>query len=303
MSRSDEARRVSAYSPTEDDLDYVLGLTAALLRQDGKDRASSLLAGANLEFAPDGYCYRPREHLGDNWAENTYEAILHVPAGSSGFDSAVTSAVWAAMGPLLERLGCPEVQSLVVRERPAPLPEVDPDWRAAIARERPSNQGHRARDRAARGEDAVTYRGLFFDSAAEVEVFKMLERLQRELGERDTIAIAPLSGVAMRDTHGPTLTPDLLVLGRGRVVVVETDGDQHRAPSAAADDQNRDRHWMRCGLPRAVRITTEDLKRRPREVERVLREDLARALDIPDLSEEVVTRSDDHTTATKDGRR
>ena len=284
---------MSAYSPSEDDLDYVLGLTAALLRQDGKDRASSLLAvGADLEFVPDGSYYRPREHLGDNWTEATYEAVLLVPAHSSGFDGSVKAAVWLVMGPVLERLAARRSRAWSCGSARPPLPEVDPDWRAANNRERPTNQGRGARDRAAQGQDAVTHRGLFFDSRAEVEVFKMLQRLQHDLGERATIAIAPVRGVAMRDTHGPTLTPDLLVLGRGRAAVVETDGDQHRAPAAAADDQNRDRHWVRCGLPRAVRVTTEDLNRRPGEVERVLREDLARALGIPDLSEQVATHGD-----------
>lgn len=201
------------------------------------------------------------------------------------------------MHTVLERLGVhsDEVTGLKLREEPEPLAARDPDWRAKVPAERPTNQARHERPAQVQpGTDVPTLDGLFFGSEPEVAVYRMLRRLQRALPQAATIAIAVLPGVAMRDTHGPTLTPDLLVIGNGRAVVVETDGSQHRGRGVAVDDQNRNRHWLRCGLPPAVRVSTEDLGRRALEVERVLREDLARHLGIPDLSASVGTDRVDH---------
>lgn len=65
-------------------------------------------------------------------------------------------------------------------------------------------------------------------------------------------------------------SPDFIVIGNGRAVVIEVDGPHHYGRTRKADDEDRDRHWERCGI-RAVRITHEStqhsdaLKDRPRE--------------------------------------
>lgn len=76
------------------------------------------------------------------------------------------------------------------------------------------------------------------------------------LPEDDTIAIAPLPGVRLRS--GNTWSPDVLVIGRGRALVIETDGPHHRSPRRYVDDRNRDLQWQRCGIP-VVRLAVEDL--------------------------------------------
>jgi hypothetical protein len=87
-------------------------------------------------------------------------------------------------------------------------------------------------------------------------VYRALKRLQARFPEHDTIAIAPLSGVRLRS--GNTWSPDVPVTGRGRVLVVETDGPHHRGPRRYVDDRNRDLQWQRCGVP-VVRLAVEDL--------------------------------------------
>jgi hypothetical protein len=142
-----------------------------------------------------------------------------------------------------------------LRPRPA-LPEVDGDWRktysARQARTRPSNQ--------ARRESAITTNpaedGLTFGSAEELQVYRALKRLQSHFPEHDTIAIAPLPAVRLRAGH--TWSPDVLVMGRGRVLIIETDGPHHRSSRRYADDRNRDLQWQRCGVP-AIRLAVEDL--------------------------------------------
>lgn len=267
---------VKAFSATEDELDHLLGLTVALLDERGQTRAASLLRGMTLTFELDGGIFYPIE--GDNWNENTYRAVLHVPSNSHAFDRNIKTAVWSVLKDLLERLGCPEVQELVFRAVLEPLPEVGLDWRRAGARPRPTNQARRSRQKAS-GVDQLTYRDLVFDSPGEVAVFKMLERLQCDLDQTATIAIAPLPAVQLRSvpTH---LSPDMLVIGNGRVVIVEVDSPYHRSHRRRVDDDDRNRRWTRCGV-RCMRVAVENISDVPGDVEKVLREDLARELGIP----------------------
>jgi very-short-patch-repair endonuclease len=98
---------------------------------------------------------------------------------------------------------------------------------------------------------------LTFGSAEEQRVYRSLKRLQASFPEAQTIAIAPLPGVRLRAGH--TWSPDILVIGRGRALIVETDGPHHRSQRRYVDDRNRDLQWQRCGIP-AARIAVEDLK-------------------------------------------
>jgi len=61
-----------------------------------------------------------------------------------------------------------------------------------------------------------------------------------------TFAIAPSAGVKLRDAG--VKTPDFLVIGNGRAVVIEMDGPHHYTTSRKADDATRDRHWSRCDV-------------------------------------------------------
>lgn len=277
---------LSAFSATEDDLDRLLGQTAALLRERGQTRAAALLPATVLTFELDGGIFYPIE--GDNWNENTYRAVLHVPRGSYDFDKYIRSAVWSVLASLLERFACREVQELVFREKLDPLPDVGPDWRSTGDRPRPTNQARRSRQKP--GSDEHVHRNMVFDSRWEIAVFAMLERLQRDLNQTSTIAIAPLPAVQLRSV--PTyLSPDVLVIGNGRAIVVEIDSPYHRSHRRRVDDDDRNRHWTRCGV-RCLRVSVENIDDTPAEVEQVLREDLSRELGIPNPSVPIQDQAD-----------
>jgi hypothetical protein len=122
--------------------------------------------------------------------------------------------------------------------------------RAAL--DRPINQARRERAGGPHpGED-----GLVFGSTGELRVYRALKRLQASFPQEDTISIAPLPGVRLR--AGNTWSPDVLVLGRGRALIIETDGPHHRSLRRYVDDRNRDLQWQRCGVP-VVRLAVEDL--------------------------------------------
>lgn len=276
MGNGGEARTIRAFDAADQDLDHVLGMTATLLLNQGDKETASLLSETSLTFERDGGYFNPIE--GDNWTADTYQAVLHIPRSSYRFDKHVRNRIWSVMESVLQRYDCPEVQELSFREQLEPLPTVEPDWRAANARQRPTNHARRARQ--THTTDAPTYKGLSFDSRAEIAVFKMLETLQQNLDQRSTIAITPLPAVQLRDADRP-LSPDILVIGNGRAAIVEVDGPHHRARTRRVDDDDRNRHWTRCGVE-SVRVSVENIDAHPGQVERVLREDLSRVLGIPD---------------------
>ena len=169
------------------------------------------------------------------------------------FTDEVCERIAATLGYVADRNG----QENVAYARPRPaLTEVDRDWREAFAErlssERPSNQARRESGLASRPVED----GLTLGSSEELHVYRALKALQARFPEDDTIAIAPLPGVRLRS--GNTWSPDVLLTGRGRVLVIETDGPHHRSPRRYVDDRNRDLQWQRCGVP-VVRLAVEDL--------------------------------------------
>ena len=169
------------------------------------------------------------------------------------FTDEVCERIAATLGYVADRNGVENVA--YVRARPV-LPEVDKDWREAYAArlssERPGNQARRESGLA----DKPIEDGLTFGSSEELRVYRALKGLQARFPQDDTFAIAPLPGVRLRAGH--TWSPDVLVTGRGRALVIETDGPHHRGPRRYADDRNRDLQWQRCGVP-VVRLAVEDI--------------------------------------------
>ena len=74
-------------------------------------------------------------------------------------------------------------------------------------------------------------------------------------------------------------TPDFVVIGNGRAVLIEVDGPHHFGATRKADDHTRDRHWDRCGV-RTIRIPSEHADD-PASLKDLLREDLRRRLWMP----------------------
>jgi hypothetical protein len=260
--------------------DRILGQTTGLLAQRGDEQAVALLVDvrsvtiaitsevARIErvFVPD---------IDDGaWATETVylrEAVLDVDDHLvPRFTEEVCQRIAGTLSYVAERNGVQDVAS--VRARPA-LPEVSGDWRTAyaarLASDRPSNQARRESGGGHPVED-----GLTFGSAEELRVYRALKSLQKSFPEERTISIAPLPGVRLRALH--TWSPDVLVMGGGRVLILEIDGPHHRSERRYADDRNRDLQWQRCGVP-VVRLPVEDLQDDAALVNR-LREEIQRHL-------------------------
>jgi hypothetical protein len=245
--------------------DRILGQTTGLLAQRGDEQAVALLVDVrSITLADTGEVIRT-EKVFDPWAptgddgpaiRTVYRraAVLDVDDHLvSRFTEEVCQRIAETLSYVAERNG--EENVAYVRPRPA-LPEADDDWRTAyaarLASDRPSNQ---ARRESVGGAHPVED-GLTFGSAEELRVYRALKRLQARFPQEDTISIAPLPGVRLRT--GNTWSPDVLVMGRGRVLIVEIDGSHHRGPRRYVDDRNRDLQWQRCGVP-VVRLAVEDL--------------------------------------------
>lgn len=240
----------------------ILGQTTGLLAQRGDEQAVALLVDVHSMFLADTDEEVRTERYHDVWADGWITktiyrrvALLDVDEHLvDRFSGEVIERITSTLVYVADRNG--EENVTYVRARAA-LPESDGDWRetyaARLARGRPSNQARREAGLAEYPvEDLLT-----FGSADEQRVYRSLKRLQALFPEAETIAIAPLPGVRLRAGH--TWSPDILVIGRGRTLIVETDGPHHRAQRRYVDDRNRDLQWQRCGVP-VVRIAVEDLK-------------------------------------------
>lgn len=256
-----------------DMLDLALGQVHRMLGEDGALRAQTLVAGATLNLRRDGGRYYPIP--GNNWDADTFEAVVGVDPGLvDEFTPEVHDRVWSKLEAVLRGQGREDVQSMVVEGSVPPLPEIDPDWREqaarAIAPGQPLNQGRAERD----DPTAVEADGLRFRTAGELVVYELLCALQQDMPSANTIAIVPGSGVRLRDSG--VRTPDFLVIGNGRAVVIEVDGGKHYGSTRKADDADRDIHWSRCSV-HTVRIADHHTRDRVSLASR-LREEVRRRL-------------------------
>lgn len=243
-------------------LDLVLGQTHHLLDADGQGQARDLLTHATLRLRQDGGYYHPTP--GDNWTESSSEAVLLVETALvPEFTAELRKVIWGRLGMVLARFERGDVQSMVVEAALPTLPQVAEDWRQPSPAV--TNQARRERQL---GEGYPTQDDMVFASRAEVVVYEVLAELQRDHPPQDAFAILPSPSAKMRDAR--VRTPDFVVLGKGRAVIIEVDGPHHYGRTRKADDEDRDRHWSRCGVP-TIRIAhqyTEDrtaLKARLRE--------------------------------------
>jgi AbiJ N-terminal domain 3 len=253
-------------------LDIALGQAHHLLGESGDAMAQGLIAGATLALRRDGGYFHPIP--GDNWTSATYEAVLTVaPEAAPEFTPEVESRVWRALNAVLARHGRHDVLTLVIERAIAPLPVVSADWRlqaADTARRPPSNQARRERA----GDGYPVQDGLTFGSQAELAVYNILVDLQRNFPVMDAFAVLPLPGARLRDMG--VRTPDLVVIGNGRAVVIEVDGPHHIGRNRRADDADRDLHWKRCGVA-TIRIASEHADD-PKALKGRLKEELRREL-------------------------
>lgn len=248
----------------EERAERILAQTTALLARRGDEQAVALLVDAQSmtidstsEVIGTERIFIPDIEDGIWGTQTIYrqEAVLDVEEHLvPRFTEEVCQRIAETLRYVAERNGVENV--VYVRARPA-LPEVGTDWRAELgarlAHDRPSNQARHERT----GGPHPVEDGLVFGSTGELRVYRALKRLQARFPEDDTISIAPLPGVYLRARH--TWSPDVLILGRGRALIIETDGPHHRSQRRYVDDRNRDLQWQRCGV-QVVRLAVEDLQ-------------------------------------------
>ncbi|WP_164465838.1 hypothetical protein [Actinoplanes teichomyceticus] len=260
--------------------DRILGQTAGLLAQRGDDQSVALLVDVRAITIVDTDELLRTQQVSPPFGLSEYDlitvkiysrvAVLDVDDHLvERFTEEIRQRIANTLKYVAERNSRPDVTS--VRVRPA-LPVIEGDWRTSYAQrlERPTNQARRESGAA----NHPVQDGLTFGSKEELRVYQALSQLQAAMPEHDAIAIAPLPGVRLRS--GNTWSPDLLVLGRGSAVIVETDGPHHRNQRRYVDDRNRDLQWQRAGIP-VVRLAVEDLGTDD-ELKRRLVEELRRHL-------------------------
>jgi len=256
-------------------LDLVLGQACQILGDAGHTLAQGLITAATLTLRADGGYYHPTP--GDNWTEASSEAVLVVDSWMTAeFTDEVRDRVWHALRAVLVHHGRDDVVSLVIEPSAPALPALTADWRASAARVLDQSRGNQARRERA-GGDHPSEDGLVFASRAELAIYQILKDLQQESSMQNTIAVLPLPGARLRDAG--VRTPDFVVIGNGRAVIVEVDGPHHFGATRKADDHTRDRHWDRCGV-RTIRIPSEHADD-PASLKDLLREDLRRRLWTP----------------------
>lgn len=239
--------------------DRILAQTTALLAQRGDEQAVALLIDVrSMEFVNTDEVARTQYSV--DWGETAITEYVRAATFDvedhliQRFTDDVRERIKVTLEYVAERNYEYDVKYVLVR--PA-LPEVDDRWRetfaARLTAERPTNQARRERGLA----QHPTADGLTFGSDEELLVYRSLRRLQARSEEDQTIAILPSPGARLRAGH--TWTPDFVVVGRQRALIIEVDGPHHRGRLRRADDATRDLQWSRCRVP-VVRLAVEDVK-------------------------------------------
>ncbi len=249
------------------ELNEILGQTYHLLAGAGDEQAAMLMLDVDfLRLEADGYRLEP-----DQWPTTLYRAILEVETFLvPRFTDDVQDRIWQRLEYVLRRHS-KAAEHMSVEET---LPQVGSNWRKRAAQDlvadRATNQARRERP----NPDYPTYQSMTFGSLEEIEVYKLLVEMQKTVREDKAFAIMPLPTVHLQRMG--LRSPDLVVVGNGRAMVIEVDGPQHRNVTRVADDRERDRHWARCGVT-TYRIPVEHVNQ-PEQLGRLLKEEMLRAL-------------------------
>ncbi len=233
------------------ELDEILGQTYHLLAEAGDEQAAMLVLDVDqLRVEIDGW----RKDPVDAWPATVYRAVLEVETFLvPRFTEDVQGRIWPRLQYVLRRHD-KDAERMLVEET---LPAVASDWRdraqQELSAERATNQARRERS----DPEYPTYQGMTFGSVDEIAVYKLLVDMQKTVREDKAFAILPLPTVQLQRMG--LRSPDLVVVGNGRALVIEVDGPHHRKATRVADDRERDRHWARCGVT-TYRIPVEHVK-------------------------------------------
>ena len=112
------------------------------------------------------------------------------------------------------------------------------------------------------GKDVATVRGSVMTSSGRTTRPQAANyRHRRSIRDTACHRLSPTGALSANPAtrHGSSGWGEApLVMGRGHVLIIETDGPHHRSSRRYADDRNRDLQWQRCGVP-VVRLAVEDL--------------------------------------------
>jgi very-short-patch-repair endonuclease len=110
---------------------------------------------------------------------------------------------------------------------------------------------------------------------AEVKVFNAFRAARSNMPPHDTLVIS--MNARLQLPNGSNVEVDDLIVRKGRVAVVEIDGDTHRRGNRYAADASRDQLLRDAGI-HVERVVAEDMNK-PEEVQALVRKVLARLSD------------------------
>ncbi|GGS86491.1 MULTISPECIES: hypothetical protein [Streptomyces] len=234
-------------------LDRLLGVTAILLSQRGHHEAATLLAEA---------ASAERNYQDKDWGVEFYEVALDVdPSLVERFTEDVHALILETIQEAVER----ETYGVsVLRIRPI-LPAVEPNWRANVRADRGTHVSNQARKVRSDPQHPIEDR-LHFTNLWEHRVYRTLKAIQATLEDSETIGIAPLAGIRVRDR---VFEPDFLITYKGHAGVIEIDGPYHQGQSSS--DKSRDRQLLHAGVKYVDRLDVRDVNSET-QVEKFLRD-------------------------------
>lgn len=249
----------------EESMEYVLGATAHLLAQMGDQQASLLLEDVqklSISHEPRGVMeHNVWSNDGSQIEVNSCVYYMEVePYLQPRFTEDVANRILPVLRNIAVRVDRPRPEFLDTR--PA-LPDIDiKTWRESLHQQYSNEDATNSARRERLDPASPVADGLTFTNGHELTVYESLVRLQASTPEDRTFAISPLPGTRIR--AGNVWTPDFLLFGNGRAMLIEVDGPHHASGHRRADDDVRDAQWRRCGV--AVRRVPVEYTR-PERVE------------------------------------
>ena len=233
----------------EDTFEYVLGAVAHALAQMGDLQSALLLEDVErlaMESEPRGRTERnPWTQDGSEWPVHSAVYYLEVePYLQPRFTHEVLGRILPVMRDFAQR--CHQAVPEHLETRLA-LPRIEVQtWREGLRQQYAGDEVTNSARRERLDPESPVRDGLTFSNTEELTVYQSIVRLQETTREDKTFAVSPLPGTRIR--AGNVWTPDFLLMGNGRAMLIEVDGPQHAKAHRRADDDTRDAQWRRCGV-------------------------------------------------------
>lgn len=225
-----------------------LGTAAELLFDAGKVQAAALLIDARI--AERIYVDTGFPVVGDGPGTDLFNLVLEVPRFLlRRFNDEVVSDIQDAFNEVQEPN---HIHVVDVRVRAAITP-ASADWRETLTTRVPPQTTYQANigPRMAKPlmEDRCQFRSL-----GELKVYRGFERARARLPADDSIAIAPNPALVVPNIN--TSEPDLVIMYRGRVGIVQVDGPHHN--DRVSNELSRRRVYLHSGIAEVDHLSIED---------------------------------------------